>query len=189
VPQRARVAVANALSLLTEIAKQEEFDMKKILTTLSAMVIMLSFALVAAETMAKDVTFSVKFGAMLSRSISPLGDRPGHELIQTVREGTTQSSDPDWSDVPVINYGQFDLVSGSGTVAGYTIRTHKNGDQSFYRYQGKLKAATGGNLQDSTGEGTVELVGGTGKFANARGSGTWISTGNGISTVRMNIEY
>jgi hypothetical protein len=163
--------------------------MKKILTTLSTIVIMLSSALVASEAAARDITFTVKFGATLSRSISPLGDRPGHELIQTVREGTTQSSDPEWSDVPVINYGQLDLVEGNGTVAGYTIRTHKNGDQSFYRYQGKLKAAAGGNMQASTGEGTVELVGGTGKFANVRGSGTWSSSVNGISTIKMKVEY
>lgn len=163
--------------------------MKTFLTTLSAIVVLFSSPLVATEAVAKDVTFTVKFGAILSRSISPVGDRAGHELIQTVREGTTQSADPDWSDVPVVNYGQFDLVVGSGTVSGYTIRTHKNGDQSFYRYQGRLKVATGGNLQDSTGEGTVELVGGTGKFANAKGSGTWSSAGGGVSTIRMKIDY
>ena len=163
--------------------------MKTFLTKLSAMVVLLSSTLIAAEAVVKDVTFTVKFGAVLSRSISPLGDRPGHELVQTVREGTTLSSDPDWSDVPVINYGQFDLVGGSGTVAGYTIRTHKNGDQSFYRFQGKLKAATGGNLQESTGEGTVELVGGTGKFASARGTGTWSSAGSGMTTIKMKVDY
>ena len=161
----------------------------RLFSVLSVAVAMLLSALVASEAMAKEGTFIVKFGAMLSRSVSPLGDRPGHELVQSVPEGTTQSSDPDWSDVPVVNYGQFDLVGGNGTVAGSTIRTHKNGDQSFYRFQGRLKAATGGNLQDSTGEGTVELVGGTGKFANARGSGTWSSAGSGMSTIKMKVEY
>jgi len=36
--------------------------------------------------------------------------------------------------VKLNNYGRSDLIGGSGTVSGYAIRTHKNGDKTFYRY-------------------------------------------------------
>jgi hypothetical protein len=101
----------------------------------------------------------------------------------------TTSPDPDWNEVPALNYGQSDLVAGSGTVSGYAIRTHKNGDKTFYRYQGKIRAVTEGSAKYTAGEGTVDLIGGTGKFANAKGTGTWKSDKGGPATVKMDLEY
>ena len=147
----------------------------------------LSLSFVAGGVQAKEFTYTAKFGPVVSRTVFSPGDRPGHELVQAVRTDMTNSSDPDWNDVPVMNYSQSDLVDGSGTVSGYAIRTHKNGDKTYYRYQGKIKATAGGDTKDTTGEGTVDLVGGTGKFANIKGTGTYTS-GGGVSTVKMKLE-
>jgi hypothetical protein len=136
----------------------------------------------------KDLTYSTKFGPVLSRTSASPGDRPNHEITQTVREDMTTSSDPDWDGVPLLNYSQSDLVAGSGTVSGYAVRTHKNGDKTFYRFHGQLQATGDGASRETTGSGTVELTGGTGKFARAKGSGTWTSAKGG-ATIKLDIEY
>jgi hypothetical protein len=136
----------------------------------------------------KAVTYSTKFGPVLSRTSASPGDRANHEIIQTVREDTTSSPDPDWDGAIVMNYGQSDLVAGSGMVSGYAIRTHKNGDQTFYHYQGQIQATGDGASRETTGQGTVDLIGGTGKFARAKGSGTWTSAKGG-SAIKMEVEY
>jgi len=101
----------------------------------------------------------------------------------------TTSPDADWNEVPVINYGQSDLVAGSGTVSGYAVRTHKNGDKTYYKYQGKLTTVAEGGTTYTIGEGTVDLIGGTGKFANAKGSGTWKAGKGSAATIKMDLEY
>jgi hypothetical protein len=119
-------------------------------------------------------------------------DRPSteadHKVFSTDRRGTTRSADRDWDNATFVNYGTSDFSGGSGTVTGFTVRTHPNGDQTFYLYQGKLKVVGDGDPPPTTGEGTVEVIGGTGKYANARGAGTW-SSEKGQSTIKLNLQY
>jgi len=157
------------------------------LMTLSVLILMVLVS-VSAWAEKKSVTYTTKMGPVLSRTVSNPGARAGHELIQQVRHDMTSSSDPDWDGTALTNSSQSDLTAGSGTVAGYAVRTHKNGDQTFYKYQGKLAAVGEGTARQTTGEGTVDLIGGTGKFANARGTGTW-SSAKGQSTIKIDLEY
>jgi len=136
----------------------------------------------------KSVSYTSRFGPVVSRSIAPTGIKPGHELAQIVRQDMTVSDDPDWNDAAVLNYGQTDMAGGSGTVTGYAVRTHASGDKSFVTFRGNLRTVEEGGKKDLVGEGTVELTGGTGKFAKARGSGTWTSRG-GESHIKMDVEY
>ena len=138
------------------------------------------------SALAKEITYTTKFGPAMSRTVLSPGDRPGHELVQAIRTGLTNSSDPDWNDAPVINYGQSDVVDGTGSIAGYAVRTHRNGDKTFYRFEGTVKAGADG--KDTVGEGTVELLGGTGKFASARGRGSY-SSAAGVSTIKLDFAY
>lgn len=156
------------------------------LTILTAVLVLLASPAAAEK---KSLTYESHLGPVLSRTSAAPGDRPDHEIVQTTRQDMTFSADPDWNEVPLINYSQSDLVAGSGTVAGYAIRTHRNGDKSFYSYQGKLRAVTEDGAKYTVGEGTVNLIGGTGKFANAKGTGTWKSAKGGVATIRMDIEY
>src|SRR5690349_1256693 len=73
----------------------------------------------------KSLTYYNQTGPVLSRTSASPGDTPDHEVIQTTRQDMTTRADPDWNGVPVLNYGQSDLVAGSGSVSGYAIRTHK----------------------------------------------------------------
>lgn len=155
--------------------------------TALAVVLALVSPTVAAEK--KSLTYDNHMGAVLSRTAASPGDRPDHEIIQATRQDMTASSDPDWNEVPVLNYSQSDLIAGNGNVSGYAIRTHKNGDKSFYSYQGKLRVVAEDGAKYTAGEGTVNLIGGTGKFANAKGSGTWKSGKGGVATVKMDLEY
>jgi len=153
---------------------------------LSLLAFTLSLSTHAAER--KSLTYSTKFGPALSRTSASPGDQPNHEIVQTIREDMTTSSDPDWDGVPLLNYSQSDLVAGSGTVSGYAVRTHKNGDKTFYRFHGQIQATGDGASRETTGNGTVEVTGGTGKFARAKGSGTWTSAKGG-ATIKLDIEY
>lgn len=155
----------------------------------TALTLVLAIAAPTEAAEKKTVTYDSKMIALLSRTSASPGDRPDHEIVQTTRQDVTTSQDPDWNDVPALNYGHSDLVAGSGTVTGYVVRTHRNGDKTFYRYQGKVKAVTGDGAKYTAGEGTVELIGGTGKFANAKGTGTWKSDKGGPSTVKLDLEY
>jgi hypothetical protein len=157
--------------------------------TLTALAVVLGLVSPPAAAERKSITYYNQTGPVVSRTSASPGDRPDHELVQATRQDMTTSPDADWNDVPVLNFGQSDLVAGSGTVSGYAVRTHKNGDKTFYTYQGRIRAVAEGDARYTVGEGTVELTGGTGKFANARGSGTWKAVKGGLSTIRMDLEY
>ena len=157
---------------------------------LMALFVLILIALMSVNAWAekKSITYVTKMGPVLSRTVSNPGDRSGHELVQQVRQDMTSSPDQDWDGTMLTNTNQSDLTEGNGTVAGYAVRTHKNGDQTFYKFQGKVAATGEGAARQSTGEGTVELIGGTGKFAKARGTGTF-STAKGQSTIKLDVEY
>lgn len=157
--------------------------------TLTAVAVVLALVSTTAAAEKKSITYTNQVGPVLSRTVAAPGDKPDHEIVQATRQDMTTSPDPDWNEVPALNYGQSDLVGGSGTVSGYVVRTHKNGDKTFYSYQGKIRAVTEGGARYTVGEGTVDLIGGTGKFAKARGSGTWTAGKGGTAAIRMDVEY
>ena len=157
--------------------------------SVTALAVVLAVIAPAAAAEKKSLTYYNQTGPVVSRTSASPGDTPDHEIVQTTRQDMTTSPDPDWNGVPVLNYGHSDLIAGSGSVSGYAVRTHKNGDKTFYRYQGKLTASSEGGEKYTVGEGTVELIGGTGKFANAKGSGTWKASKGGKSTINMEVEY
>lgn len=153
------------------------------------LVVSLAIAIVSTSAWAekRSITYTTKPGTVVSRTVNA-GLQPNHELIQQVRNDTTTSSDEDWNGTTVTVASQQDLISGSGMIAGYAVRHHKNGDQTFYKYRGKLVATGEPPSRQITGDGTIEMTGGTGKFSKAKGSGTW-STGKGQATIKLDVEY
>jgi hypothetical protein len=156
---------------------------------LMALIVALTMLSSPASAEKRSLVYYNKTGPVLSRTVATPGDVPDHEVVQATRQDMTTSPDPDWNDVPVINYGQSDLIAGNGTVSGYAVRTHKNGDKTFYKYRGQLRAVTQGGVRETEGEGTVELIGGTGRFANVRGSGTWTAPRGQPATIKMELDY
>jgi hypothetical protein len=140
----------------------------------------------------KSVTFVNKFGTVLQRNLLPVPDRDGHEIGAQMRVDTSSSADADWDGATNTVIGQFDFVKGSGDVWGYSVRTFKNGDKVFFKYKANLKRSGEGNQWQTLGEGTEEIYGGTGKFANIKGTGTFavqINPIGGIATNIVEVEY
>jgi hypothetical protein len=124
--------------------------------------------------------------------VSP-GDDPKHELVMFVRRDTTTSSDPDWNETELIVYQQSDEVAGTGTHRGYFRRLFKNGDTDYGSYEGMHKRTVKEDGSwEATWEGTSKVTGGTGKFKNIKGGGTYRgkATAEGASTeFELEVEY
>jgi hypothetical protein len=95
-------------------------------------------------------------------------------MMQTVTMNKTTSPNADWNETMSVDYQQMDQHVESGTHTGYGYNKHKGGDQTFYKYWGTQKASAGGNMSI---EGKYEWTGGTGKFKNIKGAGTYTCTG------------
>ena len=156
-------------------------------------VVSLSFSVQAAEK--KKITGTNKEGPPISRTVVSLGDDPKHELVALqIRRDTTTSPDPDINGTEVIAYDQSNSVAGTGTHRGYFVRHYKNGDIDYGTYEGTHKTTfkEDGSFLEATWEGTYKVIGGTGKFKNAKGSGTYRgkATAEGASTDwESEVEY
>jgi hypothetical protein len=150
-------------------------------------VVSLSFSAQAGEK--KKVTGTNKHGPFISRTFVPPapGDDPKHELVALqIRRDTTTSPDPDLDGTEQIIYEQSDSVAGIGTHRGYYFRLRKNGDTEYGTFEGTHKSTfkEDGSFLEATWEGTYKVIGGTGKFKNVKGSGTYRgkATAEGAST-------
>jgi hypothetical protein len=138
--------------------------------------------------MKKRITGTNKEEPPISRTVVPLGpgDDPKHELfVLAIHRDTTTSSDPDWNETEQIVYGQGDEVAGTGTARGYFRRLHKNGETDYGTYEGTVKTTVKEDgSSETTWEGTWKSNGGTGKFKNMKGGGTYRgkATAEGAST-------
>ena len=134
-----------------------------------------------------------KFGPTISQTVVSPGDDPKHELVLQIYRDTTTSSDPDWNETEVMIYQQTDQVAGTGTHRGYFRRLHKNGDTNYGSYEGTHKTTVKEDGSwETTWEGTCKVTGGTGKFKNIKGSGTYRgkATAEGASTeFEGEVEY
>ena len=140
----------------------------------------------------KKITWTSKYGPVQQRIAAPVGGQPGHDLVQQVRQDMTASGDADFDGTMVVVTGQGDTVKGSGPIRGYATRTHKNGDQTFMKYEGTVKRSGDAVNWQTLADGAVEFIGGTGKFANIKGKGTYTSKAGpdgGGANVTMDVEY
>jgi hypothetical protein len=106
-------------------------------------------------------------------------------VVLEISRHTTTSSDPDWNETEQIDYNQADQVAGTGTQRGYVRRLFKNGDTDYGSYEGTQKTTVKEDASwETTWEGTYKMTGGTGKFKNIKGSGTYRgkATAEGAST-------
>jgi len=102
------------------------------------------------------------------------GDSPNHEISQFVRVDVVSSANPDFDGGEQIIYGQADQVAGTGSHRGYSVSVQKSGDRVYYKWEGAHKTVIkDGGAWELDYEGKFELTGGTGKFSNIRGSGTY----------------
>jgi hypothetical protein len=124
----------------------------------------------------KKIMGTNKHGPLISRTVVPLGpgDDPKHELVVlSIRRDTTTSSDPDHDGTEQTVYEQVDQVAGTGTARGYFVRLFKNGDTDYGPFEGTFKTTVKADGWETTWEGTWKVIGGTGKFKNIKGGGTY----------------
>jgi hypothetical protein len=167
-------------------------SIRKVCTLVAATLILpalasLSFSAQAAEK--KKIMGTNKHGPDISSTVVPLGPGvdPKHKLVVLkIRRDTTTSPDPEWNETEQIVYEQVDDVAGTGTARGYYVRLHKNGDIDYGPFEGTFKTTfkEDGSWETTTWEGTYKVTGGTGKFKNIKGSGTYRgkATAEGAST-------
>ena len=109
----------------------------------------------------------------ISRTTSAIGDTRGHQLVHATTISSQTSSDSDFNGTVIREFTQSDEVNGSGKFRGYSDQTHKNGDKSYWQYEGSQSTATKADGSwEVTSESRYWAVGGTGKFKAIKGGGT-----------------
>ena len=122
----------------------------------------------------KQISGTDMWDSVISETVSYPGDAPNHVISQRVRRYTTTSADPDLDGTEGLLYMQTDSMAGTGSHRGYAVRTYKDGDKSFASVEGTHQIiSTDGGAWELNSEGTWTVTGGTGKFENAKGSGTY----------------
>ena len=150
--------------------------MTRIPTKLGALIILaviavpsLNSAVYAGEK--KRVTISAKLKRYLTTTTLSSGDIT---IGQEVRLDTQTSSDPNFNDIEVMVSNSGDTVAGTGTHHGYVVSYLRNGDVIYDRYEGTHRIiAKDGGTWEGVAEGRRQLLGGTGKFKEAKGSYTY----------------
>lgn len=171
----------------------EEFKTKKWSILAFVIFIAVTFIFPVHSAEKKKFTFQTEVKANQSKYSVYLGDKKKHELTQDVSFRTATSTNPDFNNVDVTNYGQSDSVAGTGSHRGYSFFNHKTGDKVYTKWEGTHKTTIKEDKSWETNvEGKIEFIGGTGKFENIKGGGTYTCTHTAIKggcTSEVETEY
>jgi hypothetical protein len=154
--------------------------MKNFLTKMGVISIIATLAIVSfsfsAQAEKKKIEGAYRHLRMISQSTPLLGDPKGKFLGHLTILRMMTSSNPDFNEVPVLVYEQYEEGQGKGIHRGYMVIFHKNGDESYQTIEGTHQGpATEGEIWEGTSEGRYTYIGGTGKFKNIKGGGTYKS--------------
>jgi hypothetical protein len=130
-----------------------------------------ALAAVAEAADKKKIVWSKTERQTLVESKMVVDGIPGRELAQGIYLDTHKSPDPEFDASVARVYNQDENgADGNGVHKGLEINYFKSGDQLFQRYEGTHKIIShndGG--WEVTYQGKSQIIGGTGKYANARG--------------------
>lgn len=73
----------------------------------------------------------------------------------------------------IINRGIYDRILGNGTYKGYGTHVHSDGEMHYDKWKGTMTSMIVKGQSVATYQGSWEIIGGTGKWKNAKGSGTY----------------
>jgi hypothetical protein len=188
--RRARQSLINVV--------REEIPMTKLFAKIGlahfvVLLTALSLSAIPAAAEKREQTYTKTNFRTASKSVIPIGD--GHELIQEVVVADIKYSNPDFKIKDEWTYNHNDLVNGSGPTKGFYVDTHEDGSQTYGDYVGTLKVVTKSDGSwEASWEGMYKYLGGTGKFKNIKGSGTYkgsMSSANpgGLETGKETVEY
>jgi hypothetical protein len=141
-----------------------------VLTVLAALVAGLSISVDAAE----KETFKWTHTARQTVSETKSTPAPDHEFAQQVFIDTVKTKSPKFDIVETRITNQDYTVSGDGRHRGVEIDVFSDGDTAINVYEGTHKVTTKeGGAWEVNYEGKFEFAGGTGRFKNLKGQGTY----------------
>jgi hypothetical protein len=141
-----------------------------VLTFAVALVAGLSISGDAAETK----TFKWTHTARQTISETKSTPAPDHEMVQGVYIDPIKTKSPEFDIIEARITNQDDTVSGNGRHRGVETDVFSNGDTAINRFEGTHKVTTKEDgAWEVNYEGKFEFVGGTGRFKNLKGQGTY----------------
>ena len=102
-----------------------------------------------------------------------VGDVPGHFMGVSQSHGLSfYTKGPDSGEVAAkMHTMTFDVVKGMATATGFEMKTFRDGSTLLIKFSGTQTPTDGGKR--AALEGKWEVTGGTGRFAEAKGAGTF----------------
>jgi len=136
----------------------------------SVLILSSSLPVLAAE----KVTGVNKDFQRLSETTANVPDRPGHTFKQVTVVWKSVSSNPKFGEAWANAVAQQDNFGADINERGYGTNHYQDGDVSYFSFESALKTTRkdGGDF-DTVGQGKFTFLGGTGKFKNAKGSGSY----------------
>jgi ketosteroid isomerase-like protein len=124
--------------------------------------------------MRKILYTKTKPGRVLSEYTLSVDDQAGHKLVQVCRIDEGKTSDPEFALIEERVHEHGDVRPGHEQYSGYSTYFMRNGDRVFISYSGNMDAGKPmpGEKQ-IIGSGTIEIIGGTGRYKNITGKGIY----------------
>lgn len=137
-----------------------------------AMLLSVSFVLLPGVSAADEVA-GRSVGHTQKAEMMEVGDVPGHFMGVSQFHGLSfYTKGPDNGEIiPRMGTTIFDVVKGKGTYTGHEVKTFRDGSTLFIKFGGTQTPIDEG--KKTALEGTWEVAGGTGRYAGAKGSGTY----------------
>jgi hypothetical protein len=122
----------------------------------------------------KEISYIKTYSKSISKSSFAIDNVPNHEVVQELILQKSRFSSPDFAPEEEWIHLQTDQTDGTGSHRGYYIEIHPGGEQTYGTFDGTHKTvAKDDGSWSSTWEGTYRYVGGTGKYKNIKGGGTY----------------
>jgi hypothetical protein len=141
---------------------------------LASCIVMLSLPVNAAEKVRafnKDLQVLSEFNAVIP-------DRPEH-TFKMITETWKSTGNSEIANFWVTAVEQQDNIGGDTKVRGYGTAHYANGELSYFGWEGATKVSPKkGDAFEVTAGGTFSWLGGTGKYKQISGGGTWTCKGD-----------
>jgi hypothetical protein len=113
----------------------------------------------------------------------------GHELTQALEISDIKFSDPDFGSAREWVYVHTDSIGGTGKITAYFVDYFDDGSQTYGRGEGTVKttASPDGSWQ-ADWEGTYSYLGGTGRFKDMKGGGTFKGSASSTEPAKEEAE-
>ena len=151
--------------------------MKKLLARVGVLMVVLTALFTVSNLVGagekQKITYAKNARQMFAETKINPGGAPGRELAQMIYLDSMATASG-WDVLEERGINQDDQIDGSGKHKGVAVDIMKNGDTLFQVYAGTHKTTVKeGGAWEVNYQGTMEFKGGTGRYKNAKGKGTY----------------